>query len=292
MLAFFIKSIFYVMRLIPVRLVGAMGAGAGRIVYFLDKRHRNIALRNLRRIYPHKNQAWRKATARASFAELGRTIFELPHVFLRSREFLLSRIEFDGEDEVRRAISAGHGIIYVAAHQSNWELGALLVSPAHCLYRTMRQEPLEMFLKTCRERFGNSMHDRDKNMRWLPKVLKQGEAASIMVDQHLSTGTPVPFMGHMANTTTLPVAYARKYQTPVFAVILLRIGHVFRFRLELRKINLPDPCDHKEEYLIHCSGIISDVLAEAIHRRPEQWLWIHRRWLYLDEQEANGEQDA
>jgi KDO2-lipid IV(A) lauroyltransferase len=292
MLAFFVKFIFYLMRLIPVRLVGATGAGVGRIAYFLDKRHRNIALRNLRRIYPHKGHAWHKTTARASFAELGRTIFELPHVFLRSREFLLSRVEIDGEDEVRQAINAGHGLIYVAAHHSNWELGALLVSPAHCLYRTMRQAPFELFLKNCRERFGNSMHDRNKNMRWLPKVLKQGGAASIMVDQHLSSGTPVPFMGHLANTTTLPVAYARKYKIPVFSVILHRIGHDFRFRLELRKINFPDPLDNKEEDMIQCSTMISDALAAGIHHRPEEWLWIHRRWLYLDEQEMEGGQNA
>jgi len=292
MLASFVKFMFYIMRLLPVRLVGAMGAGVGRIAYYLDKRHRNIALRNLKRIYPHKDHAWHKTTALASFAELSRTMFELPHVFLRSREFLFSRIEIDGEDEVRKAMNEGHGIIYVAAHHSNWELGALSISPAHSPYRTVRQAPLECFLKKCRERFGNSLHDRNKNMRWLPKVLKQGGVVSMMVDQHLSTGTPVPFMGHLANTITLPAAYARKYKTPIFVGMLHRIGHDFRFRLEIRKISFPDPGDNKEEDLIQCTGIISHALAEGIRRRPELWLWIHRRWLYLDEQEANGGQCA
>ncbi len=290
MLVFSIKFIFYIIRLIPVRLVGSIGATVGRIVCYFDKRHRNIALRNLKRIYPHKDHVWHKTTALASFAELGRTMFELPHVFLRSRAFLLSRVKIDGENEVRQAMKAGHGIIYVAAHHSNWELGALLVSPAHCLYRSVRQAPLELFLKKCRERFGNNMHDRDKNMRWLPKVLKQGGAASIMVDQHLSTGTPVPFMGQLANTTTLPAAYARKYKTPVFSVILHRIAHDFRFRLELREIHFPEPLDNKEEDLIQCSTIISDVLTADIHRRPEMWLWVHRRWLHLDEQEEDRKQ--
>jgi len=136
------------------------------------------------------------------------------------------------------------------------------------------------------------MHDRDKNMRWLPKVLKQGGVASIMVDQHLSVGTPVPFMGHLANTTTLPAAYARKYRTPVFTVMLHRIGHAFRFRLELREIALPEPADNKEADMMQCTSIISDALAEGIRHRPELWLWMHRRWLYLDEQESGGGQYA
>jgi len=291
MLAFFVKLIFYVVRLIPVRLTGAIGAGLGRIAFFLVKRHRNIALHNLRRVYPHKNPAWHKATALASFAELGRTTFEMPHVFLRSREYLKSRIEIDGAEEVQQAISAGRGVIFVGFHFSNWELGAQALSlsgfPCSQIYRPLRQKPLEEMLSHWRERFGNKLHSRDESIRWIPKTLKQGGVLALLADQHLSNGVPVPFLGHLAKSTIMPAVYARKYDTPVFSGILHRIGHGFHFHFELRQIDFPEASDNVDQDLCDFTEATYANYAEAIHQRPELWLWVHRRWLYLDEQEED-----
>jgi len=291
-MALLVQFIFYLVRLFPVRVAGAIGAGAGRVLYILDARHRSIALRNLDRIYPEMDDGWKIRVAHESFAEMCRTMFELPHVFLRSQSFLWSRVEFIGLEELEQARAKGHGILFVAGHHCNWELGALLVSPSHSLYRAVRQEPLERFLQSRRERFGNTLHDRNDNMRWLPKALRQGEAVSMMVDQHLSTANPVLFMGHPAQTTTLPAAYARKYQTPVFSVLLHRIGRSFRFQLELREIPFPVAENSKEEDLLQCTSLISDRIAQAICPRPELWLWLHRRWLYLDEKEQDKNEKA
>jgi len=288
-MAFIIKALFYLVRFLPVRLAGAIGAGLGRMAYHIDGRHRDIAIRNLNRIYPQKGQAWKQRMSRESFAELGRTTFEMPHVFLRSKQFLTSRIEFIGLDEVSQAHKEGHGVIFTACHLSNWEIGALSLSladfPSNQMYRAIRQQPLDAFLKQCRERFGNQLHERRENMRWLPKTLKQGHSVSIMIDQHLSNGVPVPFLGHPARSTTLPAAYARRNSAALFAGIVHRIDHQFRFRIEFKRITLPEQHQDTEQDAIICTSALHEAYAIAIHQRPELWLWIHRRWLYLDEQE-------
>jgi len=290
-MAFLVKTLFYLIRLLPVRLAGALGAGLGRIAYYIDTRHRDIAMRNLSRVYPQQRQYWKQHISRESFAELGRTSFEMPHVFLRSADFLKSRIEFVGLDAVKAAHDEGHGIIFTACHLSNWEIGALSVSltgfPSAQMYRAVRQPALDQFLKQCRERFGNQLHERSENMRWLPKALKQGKSASIMIDQHLSNGIPVPFLGHLARSTTLPAAYARRNNAALFAGLVQRIDHQFRFRIEFKRIELSEQLANTEQDAIDCSAALHNVYAEAIHARPELWLWIHRRWLYLDEQDMD-----
>ncbi len=288
-MAFIVKILFYLIRCLPVRLAGAIGAGLGRMAYLLDSRHRSIAMRNLSRIYPQQNEAWKRKTSRESFAELGRTSFEMPHVFLRSQQFLKSRIEFVGLEEIAKAHQDGHGVIFTACHLSNWEIGALSVSlidfPSAQMYRAVRQKPLDRFLKQCRERFGNRLHERRENMRWLPKALKQGQSVSIMIDQHLSNGIPIPFLGHPARSTTLPAAYARRNNATLFAGLVHRIDHQFRFRIEFKRIELPEQNPNTEQDAIACTSELHQAYAETIHQYPEQWLWIHRRWLYLDEQE-------
>jgi len=287
-----IKLLCFLIRLIPIRLAGAIGAGLGRLAYMILGRHRKIALRNLDRVYPDKDQAWKIRTAHESFAELGRTIFEIPHVYLRSREFLLSRIEWDGLQEALDAIDDGKGVIFTSFHYSNWELGAMSLSmldyPCSMIYRPLREKPKDLILKNWRQRFGHELHSRDESIRWIPKALKNGNGLALMIDQHLSNGIPVPFLGHPARSTVMPAVYARKYNTPVFAAVMHRKGNDFRFRGEFRRVDFPEKSDDADKDLVDFSATIFDSYREAIDARPELWLWIHRRWLYLDERESQA----
>lgn len=287
-MALIVKLICLLISLLPVRLTGALGAGAGRLAYILDSRHRQIAMRNLHRVYPEKDNGWKHRIARESFAELGRTSFELPHVFMRSKDFLLSRIEVEGEADFRAAMHDGKGVILTACHHSNWELGGLCVSMlgynSDVIYRPLRQASAETVLKGFRERFGASFQSRHEGLRWLPRALKQGHCIAVMVDQHLSNGTPVPFLGHLSNTTTLPAVFASKYSTPVFGVMLHRTGRQFRFKLKFWPISIPLTESAKLDE-VRTMHTICDSFAPSIHDHPELWLWIHRRWLFLDEQE-------
>jgi len=289
-MAMLIQWICYLIHLIPVRLVGAIGAGLGRMAYFLNARHRQIAMRNLNRVYPDKSDTWKRRISRESFAELGRTSFELPHVYLGSKDFLRSRIEVESHDVLLKAKEQGKGVIVVAAHHSNWELAGLVFSllgdEADIIYRPIRQPALDQFILQARKRFGTVMHARDSGLRWMPKALKKNHCIAVVIDQHLSNGTPVPFLGHEAQTSTLPAIFANKYHTPVVRIVLDRIGRDFKFRLSFQTI----PIDESITDEVQTMRMISDSFAPVIHQRPELWLWIHRRWLYLDEQEQK-EQD-
>lgn len=284
-----VRILFWTIRLLPVRLAGAIGAGLGRMVFYLDAKHREIAQRNLVRVHPQRSRRWRRRMARESFAELGRTIFELPHVFLRSEAFLRSRVQVEGEEALRVALQEGQGAFITACHHGNWELGALMFSllgfDPNFLYRPLRQAPLDAYLKQCRERFGAIMHSRTDGMRWMPQVLKRGGCVSFMIDQHLSDGVPVPFLGHLANTTVLPATVIYRYSTPVFGVALQRLGKGFRFRLRLWSIPVPAASLSGDKALdaYHLMRQINRSFAPVI-AEDSAWLWVHRRWWVLEEE--------
>jgi Lauroyl/myristoyl acyltransferase len=281
------RVFFLCIRLLPVRLAGALGAGLGRIGFHLDKRHRRIALRNLARIYPDRSRCWRRRIARESFAELGRTVLELPHVFLRSRSFLRSRVHVEGEDVLRSAIEEGRGVFIAACHHSNWELGALMFSllgyDSNFLYRPLKQPGFDAYLKECRQRFGAQLHSRGESLRWVPESLRRRGCVLFMIDQHIGNGLPVPFLGHLANTLTLPAAMALKYRVPVLGVVLHRHGREFRFRLHCWRIQKPPEYNDDGLDTYHLMHRICRSFAPVIHQRPELWLWSHQRWKLLEE---------
>lgn len=284
-----IRIFAFLVRLLPVRLAGAIGAGLGRFYYLIGSRHRRIALHNLARVYPDSDPAWRIRIAHESFAELGRTAFELPHVYLRSEDFLRSRIRFDGADTVNEALAEGNGAILTGCHYANWEVGAmsfsLFVPACEMIHRPLRNDAMEALLKGWRERFGNRLHARNESIRWIPRSLKQSKTLAIVIDQHLSGGVPVPFLGHEGRTTVVPATYALQRNTPVFAGLLRRHGRQFRFTVEIKRVEFPEASGNTEADTLRYSTVLNDAFAEMIHERPECWLWLHRRWLYLDEQE-------
>jgi len=289
-LAILIRLIFWLIRLLPVRLAGAIGAGMGRIAYMLDSHHRQVALNNLARVYPDKDEAWRIRIAHESFAELGRTFMELPHVFLRSKAFLLSRIEVEGEEHLKAALQQGGGAFITACHHSNWELGGLSLSmlgyPSSVIYRPMKQKPFEAYLKSLRERFGATFQSRhNHNIRWIPQTLKAGGTIAVMIDQSISNGVPVPFLGHMANTTIMPAAFALKQGTPMLGASLKRHGRGFRFTLRLWPIQPPAVTGDKAHDSAEFMHAVIQSFEPVIHQRPELWLWSHRRWRLLEEPE-------
>jgi len=286
-----LKALLHLLNLLPVRLAGGIGAGLGRLAWLLDGRHRRIAERNLARIYPERSARWRRRIARESFAELGRSVFEFPAVMLRGREWLLDHIRIEGIEPVRAALAEGKGAFINACHHANWELGGLAISmlgitPCHVIYRPLNQPAPDALLKAARERFGAVHHSRHEGLRWLPRALRGGEAVAVMIDQHQSVGEPIPFWGHDACSTTLPAVFGRKYRVPQFGVALMRHGRGFRFTLRFWPIPLPEPAPDASEDARQCMIAITDSFKPLIDERPELWLWIHRRWLWLDQQET------
>jgi len=285
MVLWLFKALFSVLYRIPVRWLGALGAGLGRVLYFVLAKHRRITRRNLRRAYPQHDEAWHCRTGRESFAELGRSMFELPYVFLASREALLDCVTVEGAAELQ-TVMQHHGVILAAAHHSNWELGGLMASmvlePFAMIYRPMKNSELDGFLRQCRERFGMQTYSRFDGIRWLPRHLRDGGAVGIMVDQHMSQGMQVPFMGHLANTTVLPAIFALRQQTPIYSIFLHRIGHDFKFRLVVEVIDLPESSDDREDNQYQMMTAIGERVAARIDERPELWLWLHKRWWILE----------
>lgn len=286
LMAMLIRLFFWVIRLLPARLAGALGAGVGRLMYYVLSKHRRIAVVNLKRIYPDQKDQWHRSKARGSFAELGRTSFELPHVFLGSREYLKSRVNVVNEHLLQQALDEGKGVFVAACHHSNWELGGLMLSlldyPSSVIYRPMKSAALETYLKRCRERFGADFQSRWEGLRWLPKALKQNAVIAVMVDQHISHGVQVPFMGHVANTTAMPATFHVRSGSPIIGVSLMRKGNDFQFELRFHEIQVPEITGDKDVDAYHIMRHVCSSFTPIIQRRPELWMWIHRRWFIQD----------
>ncbi|MBV8939122.1 MAG: lauroyl acyltransferase, partial [Alphaproteobacteria bacterium] len=108
-------------------------------------------------------------------------------------------------------------------------------------------------------------------------ALKNGESLALLIDQKMNEGVAVPFFGHDAMTAPAIAQLAVKYGLAIIPARVVRTrGAHFRATafppLAVARSG-DEEADTKAVLLT-----LHKLLEEWIRERPEQWLWIHRRW--------------
>src|SRR5204862_6221552 len=184
-----------VTAMMPYRVLWLCGTAIGYIFYICDAPHRRVALENLAAAFPRRSARERRAIVRAVFAHFGRLLFEFLKFSTLSDEKILSRVEFDGEERVRRAYGQGKGVLFITGHFGFWELHAiahpLRFEPIGVLARTLDNAKLNTLLEVIRQRTGNVVIYRQGSIRKVMRLLTEQHGIAILIDQHISSADAV-----------------------------------------------------------------------------------------------------
>lgn len=110
-------------------------------------------------------------------------------------------------------------------------------------------------------------------------ALAQGGAVAMLIDQapDRQRGTlVVDFLGAPARVDLAPALIAARARVPV-AVVFGRRGEDGRVRAELRALHEPPPRPGRR-WAEEVMRAATAELERFVRERPEQWLWMHRRW--------------
>lgn len=138
--AIFLRLFFFAIRLLPLDTASDIGGALGRTFGPLIPRTR-VARRNIQQAFPAMTRDEVEATVRGMWDNLGRMIFEYPHLD-RFRFFSgadLGRTEVVGADFIDQARDDGQAGIFFSGHFANWELMGLCAAergvPLNLIYR-------------------------------------------------------------------------------------------------------------------------------------------------------------
>ena len=92
-----------------------------------------------------------------------------------------------------------------------------------------------------------------------------------------SSGIDVPFFGRPAATAPAIASFALRLNCPVFPIRVIRLGGA-RFKVSIEKPwHFASTQDHDAD-VFNALKQINEKLEDWIRERPDQWLWMHRRW--------------
>lgn len=279
-------AVVIVLRTVVAVLPDALARGLGTLIglsfYALDRRHRLVAINQLRAAFPTRSVPECREIARATFAHFGRLLIFVLRLSTIRPDALRRRIEVEGEEHVRHALALGRGVLIIAGHFGYWEVHGVahpLVFPRmHVLVRPLDNPYLHRFLERTRQSTGNGVIYRQGALRRVLRALQANETVGILIDQHMqpSNAVTVDFFNRPASTTAAAATLAIRTGAaliPVFALPLPggRVRLVYEHPVPLPDPDCPDPVRDLTQRL-------TDVLEMYVRRHPNLWLWMHRRW--------------
>lgn len=258
--------LFRLLSFLPLPVLHNLGALAGWLAYWLSPTYR----RHLRENIALAGVSERRG---AAIAEAGKTVLELPKLWLRPQDEVVGRVvQVAGWDLVEQAWQTGRGTLFLTPHLGCFEIAAQYLTacrPLTALYRRPRQSWLATLIETGR---GTRMHLAPADMsgvRKLLKAMKAGGAVLILPDQAPSSGEGewVPFFGRPAYTMTLASRLAGSGARVLLCYAeRLSYGAGYKLVFLAPEGNLTTPAGLNRE------------IEKLILRCPEQYLWGYHRY--------------
>jgi Kdo2-lipid IVA lauroyltransferase/acyltransferase len=271
------------LRALPHAAARAVGSGLGSLAHALDRRHREVARRNMALALPEIPEAERRRLVRECFRHFGAGLCDAISSTRFDAMELCHRMSLRGWEHLEEAERRGKGIFILSAHLGLWELVPPIVGLTRgrmdIVVRPADNPWLDRELRALRERFGNAVIPKRGAARRMLEVLRDRGRVGILIDQRVQEreGIAVPFFGRPALTT------------PVLARLSLRTGAAVvpiaaypepggRYRIVVRPAILPPEGDDGEETVAALTRRYLETAEEDIRAHPEMWLWMHRRW--------------
>ena len=269
-------------RLLPVRVVYALGRLSARVMYACVPAFRRALNANARYLLgPEVDRRRRRAFGVAVLTSFTRFFIELltaPRTFPTSDAFFST---MEGFEHAESALARGKGVIGITLHLGNFELGPMLLTerldPVAIVYRPdpfglvermrarRRSSRAVQGIQTTSSLFGVSVL----------KVLREQGVVFCAGDLGFAAerGDPYPFLGGTARFLTWPARLAVTSGAPIVPCFIVRQPDG-GYRLFMEPAILPEEQDG-------VNGIMTalvDVYERYVRRYPEQWLILHPYW--------------
>jgi Kdo2-lipid IVA lauroyltransferase/acyltransferase len=265
---------------LPIDCASAIGGALGRLIGpFLSVSGQ--ARRNLKRALPELSDREIGRIVAEMWDNLGRVAAEYPHL----REIRVfepgGRVDTYGLEHIDRAVADGRRMIIFSGHIGNWEI-AMLAAVQYGIevaqiYRAANNPLVDRMITRFRGDTGELIPKGAAAARRAIATLRHGAHLTMLADQKLNDGIPVPFFGRPAMTTSALASLALRFDCDVLPVRVERLKGA-RFRLTVSPALTLPRSGNPHADVADLMARVNAVLESWIRDRPEQWFWVHRRW--------------
>lgn len=276
--------LFKLIRCFDLDRAASFSAWALRTIGPRLRGHRT-ARANLIAAYPEKSAAEIEHIQSGMWNNLGRLAVEYVNLDrLIGSDPNNGRVVVSAEtlQRLARLRDDGRPAVLFTSHLASYEVGAIWVKrhglDLAIIYNPLNFGPLsEELLAMRRECMGRLIVSSPDTAWKIREAMKQGLHLTLFMDRHQAGGIEVTFFGRRCKANPMAARFARLFDCPVHGFRSTRLPDN-RIALEFTdEVAMPRGADGKID-VDAGTQVITDVVEGWIRERPEQWLWLQRRW--------------
>jgi KDO2-lipid IV(A) lauroyltransferase len=270
-------------RLLPRRSLLALGATAGAIVGRIDRRRTAIARQNLEDAYGDElPEDERERIVRACWRHFGRMALDAIAFPALTPEATQSILRVEGLDRAREALAQGRGLLVFSAHFGQWEAGIAAMRrlgvPLSVIVRPLDNPALDRRMMELRGQAGVSAIPKRSAMRESLRALADGHGVVMLIDQDARhAGVFVPYFGRPASTTPALALLALRTKAPILPVATM-LSPDGTIAVHVEPPVEIQPSGDRDADVVRVTAACTAIVERWVRSKPEQWLWMHRRW--------------
>jgi len=281
---FLLQTTGWLLAHAPETLLHLLSWALGPVILLIPRR-RHIVYSNLHHAFPDKPRKWHTRIARKSC----RRLIETSMLSLASPYLSVARIRQLGQFSRsmvtaidRRAAEGEQPTPAVAAgpHLAYWEAFTWLglftdyVCETGIVFRPLKNEKLNDWIKETRERHGMKLFSRRDGLMEVFRVLRRRGIVGILFDQNAGgPGALTTLLGRVCSTSEFPGMLVEKYGARLVILYARRL-RFWRIRFELVNIvaggSAMDATIALNRWLENALATDEGLCAS--------WLWSHSRW--------------
>ena len=270
---------------LPLPLATGFGAFIGGLITRVPLRYASayrVVLINLLATQPAMSFEEARAVGRRSLKELGRSLTEFAHVWIRPVNETLDRIgAIHGEQAYLDACASDRPVLLLSLHQGSWETINLYLGRqpnTTIMYQPHPATLVDALVKSARRRTGSKLVPTNaQGVKEALSTLRHGGTLGLLSDHNPGNrANPfVPFFGHAVPTPALVDKLVRRFRPHVFLVSCYRgDGGVNDIHIHF------EPAPRIEEAGDEAAVLLglNRGLEACIRRNPDQYQWTYKRF--------------
>jgi len=249
--------------------------------YYIIGYRKNTVLTNLKNAFPEKSEEEIQRISKAFYHHLADLFFETIKAFQASEKTLNKRFHYKNPELMDELYAQGKSVAMLSGHYANWEwtiaMPKVLKHNVNGIYRSIQNKEFDQYIRKVRSRFGGLLIPAITSWRTMLELNRSGQitATYYLTDQTALVDTKYWMMFLNQETPVFPgpeIVASRLKQ----AVVFMDIQKVKRGYYEVEFIKLFDDASTTKEFEV--TKAHTKFLEDIIRKRPELWLWSHRRW--------------
>jgi KDO2-lipid IV(A) lauroyltransferase len=258
------------------------------IVFVLSRlkwKRKNIALNNLKIVFPEKTDNERKVIFRESLRNLLKGILEMAFIFngKYSAKEISAMASASGLEQLDNLKRKEQGALLYSGHFGNFPLMIIWLAiegyPVAIIYKEAKNFP-DDFYGNIFKKFNITplKYKLDAALTALIlRSLKENKIVLILNDQSYPGGVYVNFFGKSVPSAGGPAILAKRTGVPIIPAYICRDKNNHNKITILPEIHLQQEND-LEKFVSVNTQILIDWIAEILLKHPTEWLWLHNRW--------------